>query len=76
MRRIIDSASDGSLGKVQDQALLDRDDVLVLFRTRTEVLSGVELSVVGWHSHRIRMSGTPPCLHPSIGTAFWDLTDS
>lgn len=74
VRECVVRNSAGHLGNITEQALDGRSDTLVLFRTRAEVLEAS--SYLGTTSHRVRMSGTPLCIHPWLGMALWDFTGS
>jgi hypothetical protein len=72
VRADIEIHHDGAVGDILDQNLAGRDDVLVLYRQRADVLSA---SAYLWQqgvSHRIRMSGLPRCLPPWIAAFLWD----
>jgi hypothetical protein len=72
VRADIERHRDGVVGQVVDQALAGRDDTLVLFRQRVEVLTA---SAYLWNAgvaHRLRMSGLPVGLPAWIGALLWD----
>ena len=63
------------LPKAEHQELEGRNDVLLLYRTRAEVL---QASSFLWSSnvpHKLRMSGLPVRLQPWIARLFYDFTD-
>lgn len=70
----ITEAADGTVGDVTKQGLAGRDDTLVLFRSRAEVLIASSFLRSEGIAHRIRMSGTPKVIHPWVGVLLWDAT--
>lgn len=66
---------DGSVAmEVSRNGISGRDNVLVLYRRRSEVLtSGAYLASAGT-PFRIRMSGYPTRIAPWLGAVFWDWT--
>lgn len=73
--RQVRRAADQQVGDVQAQELEGRNDVLVLFRRRVEVLTASSFLRGEGIQHRLRMSGLPQVLQPWIGVLFWDATD-
>jgi hypothetical protein len=77
--RLIQEVRESAAEKVGDilaQGLEGRDDVLVLFRRRVEVLTASSFLRDEGVQHRVRMSGLPRMLHPWIGVLFWDVTET
>lgn len=67
--------ADSSLGKDILDGIASRDDLLVLFRTKGEVLKTSALLSAADTNHRVRISNTPACVHPWVALMFWDFTD-
>ena len=65
----------GQVGEVEHQELKDRNDCLVLFRTRAEVLMASSLLWTAEVSHKVRMSGVSERIHPWIGRLLADQLD-
>jgi SAM-dependent methyltransferase len=72
----ITEAADGMVGNVTEQELDGRDDTLVLFRQRVEVLTASSFLRSEGVAHRIRMSGTPSVIYPWVGVLLWDATSA
>jgi hypothetical protein len=76
-RELIDnSAPDLDLDrKTLVKKVKDRDELLVLYRTRAEALLTSSLLCSAEVHHRLRMSGLPTWLQPWIGIVFRDWTE-
>lgn len=75
IRGQIGNLAHGKLEQAQNQNLDDNSDVLLLYRTRAEVL---QASAYLWGAgvpHKLRMSGQPVRLQPWIARIFSDFTD-
>lgn len=68
----IKRSSDGQVGNALANHLNGRNDTLVLFRRRSEVLTASSLLRSKGVQHRIRMSGIPVVRHAWIALLFWD----
>ncbi len=73
VRECVTRYADGVVGDITQQDLEGKQETLVLFRTRAEVLEAS--SCLGTVQHRVRMAGTPQCIHPWLGVLFWDFFD-
>ena len=71
----VEESASGRVGSVLAQPLSGRDDTLVLFRRRSEVLTASTFLAGRGVQHRVRMSGLPTNLHPWLGLILWDFTD-
>ncbi|NNC14835.1 UvrD-helicase domain-containing protein [Corallococcus exiguus] len=67
VKKEIVELSHGEVPGVHQQPLEQAEDVLVLFRRRSEVLMASSYLNAKGVQHRIRMSGMPPCLPVWIG---------
>jgi len=72
VRRQIERFADGRIGPVAEQELSGRDDLLVLFRRRAEVLAASAQLHGAGIAHRLRLSGHPAGLAPWIAAALGD----
>jgi hypothetical protein len=61
-----------ALPRVTEQDLADRNDTLVLYRYRADVLSDSSFLWGKDIPHKLRMSGVPQRLSPWIARVFWD----
>ena len=68
----IKEQADREVGEFDSKELSDKDNTLVLFRRRSEVLYASEFACRDGVSHRIRMSGHPHCIFSWIGHVFYD----
>ncbi len=50
--------------------IAELDDLLILFRTRAEVLCASDALTAKGIRHRVRMSGLPDCVHPWLARVF------
>ena len=77
-RGVVDSIthfSDAQIGDIKQEPIRGRNDILILYRTRADVLT---LSSFLWEKdipHRLRMSGLPALSEPWIGILLWDFTE-
>lgn len=71
----VEESADGRVGDVLAQHLSGRDDTLVLFRRRSEVLTASTFLAGRGVRHRVRMSGLPTNLHPWLGLILRDFTE-
>lgn len=71
----VEDSADGQVGDVLAQHLNGRDDTLVLFRRRSEVLTASSFLADQGVQHRIRMSQMPPHIHPWLALILWDFTE-
>lgn len=69
IRNDVQAASRGRAPRAGDSGFPDRDDLLVLFRRRAEVLIASSFLASAGKPHRLRMSGFPERLVPWIGAA-------
>jgi len=72
VRAAVSGLAHDTVPGVKEQELKDRTDVLVLYRTRAQVLHA---SAQLWDkgvAHKLRMSGIPQRLTPWIARIFWD----
>ena len=72
LRRQIGRLADGRVGDVLDQNLDGRDDTLVLFRRRAEVLGASTRLHGAGIAHRLRLSGHPAGLAPWLAAILSD----
>ncbi|HWR34384.1 MAG TPA: UvrD-helicase domain-containing protein [Clostridia bacterium] len=68
----IKTFADSELGKEFLQGVEASEDLLVLFRSRGEVLKASSLLSGAETKHRVRISGYPSCVHPWVALLFWD----
>ena len=69
IRKDVRAVSEGKAPRPGDSGFPDRDDLLVLFRRRAEVLMASSFLASAGTPHRLRMSGLPERLVPWIGAA-------
>ncbi len=75
IRTDIENFADAKIGEVLQQGIAGRDDVLLLFRRRGEVLMASSFLVGAGIAHRVRMSGAPVCVAPWVGITLREFTD-
>lgn len=69
------SHSDGNVSmQIQENGLAGRDDVLVLYRNRAEVLTSGAFLASSGTPFRVRMSGYPVRIAPWLASVFWNWT--
>ena len=71
----IESSADELPEDLLREEMVGRDDLLVLFRRRAEVLTASSRLWEAGVPHRIRMSGYPPSIHPWVATLLWDFSE-
>jgi hypothetical protein len=74
MRDLITTSSQGSVGNITEQDLAGRDDTLVLYRMRAEVLLASSFLWSQHIPHKIRMSGTAVRLKPQLAAILGQYT--
>lgn len=74
IRTDVEALADGTVGQVLQQGLSGRDDVLLLFRRRGEVLMASSFLLEAGIAHRVRMSGLPVCIAPWVAITLGDFT--
>jgi len=74
MRDLITTSSQGLVGNIIEQDLEGRDDTLVLFRTRAEVLLASSLLWSQHIPHKVRMSGTEVRLRYQLAAILGECT--
>ena len=67
IRKDVRTVSEGTAPRAGDAGFPERDDLLVLFRRRAEVLMASSFLASAGTPHRLRMSGLPERLVPWIG---------
>lgn len=70
IRNSIEAAADGKAPRKASER--DLDSLLVLYRTRAEVLQDSSMRWKQGEAHRVRMSGLPRPLFPWIAVLLWD----
>lgn len=77
IKELVKAKADGVANqRIDQQGLAGRDDVLVLFRRRAEVLLASQALASAGTTHRVRMSKLGASIQPWIGVLLWDCTDS
>lgn len=77
IKELVKAKADGAANqRIDQQGLAGRDDVLVLFRRRAEVLLASQALASAGTMHRVRMSKLGSAIQPWIGVLLWDCTDS
>lgn len=76
MKQLLDDLAahgDGSVGMaIGNNGIAGRDDALVLYRRRSEVLTSAAFLAAARHPFRLRMSGLPVRIAPWVGMVFCD----
>lgn len=75
VRTDIETFADGRVEEVLKQGLKGREDALLLFRKRGEVLMASSFLLEAGIAHRVRMSGLPVCIAPWVAITLRDFTD-
>ena len=75
IRTDIENFADAKIGEVLQQGVAGRDDILLLFRRRGEVLLASSFLLGAGIAHRVRMSGAPVCVAPWIGITLREFSD-
>jgi hypothetical protein len=75
IRADIENFANTKIGQVLQQGVAGRDDVLLLFRRRGEVLLASSFLLGAGIAHRVRMSGAPVCVAPWVGITLREFSD-
>jgi hypothetical protein len=75
IREVVGQISTSDLSMATEQELDGRDDVLLLYRTRAQVLRASSFLWGDGVPHKLRMGGLPLRLAPWIARVFFDVTE-